>query len=59
MDGDYINAKGIAKIIPLSVRVIAERVTHRPDFPPAVRIGNRRFWLRSEVTKWIEARREK
>lgn len=58
MDNTYITAKEIAQIVPLSARHIAERVTHRKDFPLPYRIGKRRFWKRSVVLEWIEKRRE-
>lgn len=55
---ELITAKEISKIIPLSVRHIAEAVTKRKDFPRAYRIGSIRFWKKTEVNEWFEKRKE-
>lgn len=55
----YITAREITQIIPLSCRHVAERVTHRKDFPAATRIGSKRFWKEAEILRWLEDRKEK
>ena len=56
MTDQYITAQQLTTIIPLSHRHLAERITHRKDFPPATRVGAKRFWKRAEVVAWLESR---
>ena len=58
MNSPYITTKELAEILPFSRAHIADRITHRRDFPEARRIGTRRLWKLDEVMKWIENRKE-
>ena len=55
----YVTTKELAELLPFSLRHLAERVTHRRDFPAARRIGKRRIWKLEEVLNWIENKKEK
>jgi len=55
---DYVSAKGLVELIPLSERHLSERVSKRKDFPRAYRVGSKRYWLRSEVSAWFEGQKE-
>ena len=43
MNSPYITTKELAEILPFSRAHIADRITHRRDFPEARRIGTRRL----------------
>ena len=58
MISEYITPKQIAEIIPLSYRHIADRVTHRKDFPKPYRIANRRYYKKDEILQWWEGRKQ-
>lgn len=57
-DEELLTATEIAKMIKLSPRHVAERVTHRPDFPSPRRFGHIRRWRKEDVRTWIEGRKE-
>ena len=53
-----IFAEEIADDLGYSVRHIKERVTKSPSFPRAFKVGNRRWWVRDEYSKWLSKQRE-
>jgi len=59
MDDILMTARDIALMLRMSPSHVAERITHRPDFPKPYRLGRVRRWAASDIRAWIEARREK
>lgn len=54
----WIDAAGVAAMIGMSTRHLAERVAYRPDFPKPARVaGGERKWRMDEVQRWMEAQR--
>lgn len=55
---EMLTAKEIAGLIKMNEKHVADRITHRADFPKPRRIGRVRRWTREEVIAWIESRKE-
>lgn len=54
-----LTVDGIAQLLGVSSRTVADRWVHRPDFPkPAfVPSRTRRLWDRAEVERWARRKR--
>ena len=52
---NYIEAARIVGVTPQSLRRWVSEELH--DFPRGFKVGKRRWFLRSEVERWLESRR--
>jgi len=55
---DFVSAKDICHIIPMSPRHIQDRIVRRQDFPKPYRVGMRRYYKRTEVEAWWESKKK-
>lgn len=56
---DLIDLKAVAQMFGgLDYDHVRARVSRRPDFPAAFRIGARIMYDKSEISDWIESQRE-
>ena len=55
----YVSAREIAALLPLSYRHVVDRIPHREGFPAPANFGTKRFWKASEVRAWLDSRVEK
>lgn len=55
---NFVTAEDIARLLSLSKRHVAERITNEPGFPKPFVFKGRgaRRWQREEVTQWIRNR---
>ena len=55
----YVTAREVAALLPLSYRHVADRITHRKGFPAPAKFGAKRFWKVADIRAWLDSRVEK
>ncbi|MBN46332.1 MULTISPECIES: helix-turn-helix transcriptional regulator [unclassified Methylophaga] len=56
---EKITAEEIAAELDYSTRHVKEKLSRKPDFPKAIKIGAKRFWMRQEFKNWLVKQRER
>lgn len=54
---EFLTIAEIASLIRMNVDHVRDRITHRPDFPTPIVIGQKKLYKRDEIMEWLESRR--
>jgi len=56
--GRRMNAQALGEFLGWKTQTVRRRVSDGLSMPPSIKVGNRRWWIESDVIEWENAHRE-
>jgi len=53
-----MNAQTLAEFLGWKTQTVRRRVCEGLSMPPSIKVGNRRWWIESDVIEWENAHKE-